>query len=199
MIITPVSKGALNYILIDDFFSENELLIINNELDILKKYSVSPLNPKVHVAMIDNKPLKTNSSLFIDEFFASNRNESKILTLNRKLFDDKISSIAINSNCFFGSLKNCNFDVTLINYYKINEEYLPHVDRSLLTAITMFKRGEFNGGELCFVDYNEIVEFKENRTVIFPGCLKHWAKSIETKDENALRITMAQFLNYRAD
>jgi hypothetical protein len=42
---------------------------------------------------------------------------------------------------------------------------------------------------------DEKIEFKENRMILFPGCIPHETEKITTKP-NSYRISMAQFINY---
>jgi Rps23 Pro-64 3,4-dihydroxylase Tpa1-like proline 4-hydroxylase len=180
----------MDYLLIDNFYTNKELKLIEEEILALKQYGVSAQHTKA------NLNLKTGSGLFLDTMFLENREASKILTLNRKLFSDEVFKKAIKLNAFFGHLKHCNFDATLLNYYSDGEEYKPHRDQAVLSAVTLFGIGSFTGGEFCFPEINETVAFKHNRLVLFPSCMEHQALSITTKDDSC-RVSIAQFLSYR--
>jgi hypothetical protein len=134
--------------------------------------------------------------MFLDDFYGIERTKSNILQVNRKIFSDELIEKLVSFSAYFRHLKNCKVDYTLLNYYKDSEHYLPHHDESILSAITTFQIGDFKGGDFCFTDYNEIISYKENRCIIFAGCINHEAKPI-IADKNSRRISMAQFMNYK--
>ena len=178
-----------DYLVIDDFYTEDELKLVEQEILALKPFRVSASHTKA------DEDLKTGSGLFLDEMFSKYRESSKILTLNRKLFSDEVFEEAMKLNAFFGHLKQCNFDATLLNYYSDGEEYKPHRDQAVLSAVTFFGIGSFTGGEFCFPEINETVDFKHNRLVLFPSCMQHQALPIATED-GSVRVSIAQFLKY---
>jgi len=139
--------------------------------------------------------MKNAHGLFLDEHY-QDRNSSDILRLNRKLFCEELVVKATEFNQYFYTIRTCDFDATLVNFYGAGEEYKPHMDHNPITAITFFSLGEIEGGDFEFPEVNEIVPFKENRMVIFPGCAQHAAKQTQAKPGN-YRVSMAQFLNYR--
>jgi hypothetical protein len=188
-------KGSLEYIVIDEMYSNKELAKIKKEL-----YKLLPKANTVEVvesAIHDNGAYKKDCvSLWLDTYYSINRNESDILKLNRKLFSAKIISPPAKFNAFFKHIPYCTFDSTLINYYKSNEKYVSHTDNCILTALTLFELGTVKNGGISFTDYDEHIEFKDNRVVIFPGCVSHATGNILT-EKNSYRVSMAQFLNYK--
>lgn len=190
MIIDVIKRKNYEYIIIDNFYNKNELIDIQKEIEYLYKFKLGPEH--TGTAKKDDKYIKKGNSIWVDNYFPD-RKKSKILTLNRKIFIEDIYSKAMQSNLYFTNIKNCNLDSTLLNFYGNDGQYEFHYDKSLITAITMFKIGNFTGGSFCLVD--EIIEFKENRLIMFAGCLLHKAEPIVAKTNN-YRITMAQFLNH---
>ena len=180
----------MDYLVMDNFYNEQELKLIEKEILALKPYGVSAKHTKAE------EDLKSGSGLFVDEMFSKYREVSKILTANRKLFSDEVFEEAIKLNAFFGHLKYCNADATLLNYYTDGQEYKPHRDKTVLSAVTFFGIGSFTGGEFCFTEKNEIIPFKHNRLVLFPSCMEHQALPIATED-GSVRVSIAQFLSYR--
>ena len=164
------------------------------------KYSLmvhAEIPQTVGVAFDENGlPKKDTLGLFLDDYYNEDRNKSNILKLNRKIFSEDILNESLKLNAYFNHIKQCNSDSTLVNYYMNGTNYSSHLDGSCLTCVTFFSLGNFKGGNFCFTDYDIEIEFKENRTVIFPGCIKHEAKPIIAEDDN-YRISIAQFLNYR--
>lgn len=192
MRIQAIRLGALEYAVIDTFYTEDELEAIKIELPFIHSIAT---NGTTASAMRDNKILKNNKSVFVDDIYAGDRQASSVLTLNRKLFDPSVYTPLVQANCFYGHIQRCTADSTMANFYKEQEQYKSHWDTVVLTGITMIKQGEFTGGELRFSEYNENIEFVDNRLVIFPGCVLHETLPIDGNDE-ALRITLAQFLKY---
>ena len=184
----------LSYIVVDDLYLPEEFEQIKVELHKLKEFAKCP--GEAGVAFDKNDiPKKNAHGLFLDEHY-QDRNSSDILRLNRKLFCEELVVKATEFNQYFYTIRICNLDTTLVNFYGADEEYKPHRDNSCLTAITFFSLGEIEGGDLEFPEANIVVPFKENRTVIFPGCAEHAAKQTQAKSGN-YRVSMAQFLNYK--
>ena len=184
----------LSYIMVDDLYLPKELEQIKAELHELKQYAKDPI--AVGVAFDENDAPKKNAhGLFLDDYYAD-RNVSNILRLNRKLFCEELVVKATELNQYFYTIRNCNRDSTLVNFYGADKDYKPHRDNSCLTAVTFFALGEVEGGDFEFPEVSEVIPFKENRAVIFPGCAEHAAKQTRAKPGN-YRVSMAQFLNYR--
>lgn len=194
MNINFIKKNALEYVVIDNFYTKQELKLIYKELHLLLPHAQHANFTNVAKDK-NNMPKKNGLGIFLDNFYGNERANSNILQFNRKIFNDELVKKLITFNVFFKHIQNCNIDFTLINYYKDNERYLSHHDKTILTAITTFQIGNFEGGNFCFTDYNETIKYKENRCIIFAGCIEHEAKPI-IADKNSYRVSMAQFLNY---
>jgi hypothetical protein len=193
MILNSYRKNSLDYIVIDDIYSEEELKLIKTELVELIPHAL-PVD-KIDSAKENNLYTKDCMSLWLDAFFKGNRGTSNILKANRKLFCEEITYPAEKINAFFGHINGCTKDTTLINFYKSGDQYKSHYDYSMLSAITLVEIGSVNGGGLIFTDFNEFISFKDNRMIIFPGCVDHKTESITT-GANSYRVSIAQFLNY---
>jgi len=183
-------KKPFDYIIIDDFYTAKEKKLVLEEILAVERHGTTAKKSGGH------STLKTGSGVFLDILFDKKREQSKILTANRKLFSDEVYTQAIKLNAFFGHLGTCDADSTLINYYNNNEYYGPHKDLTVLSAVTFFGIGSFTGGNFYFDEYDEIVEYKENRLVLFPSCVSHQALPIQC-DDNSRRVSIAQFLLYR--
>jgi len=195
MDIQLLQKDNFQYVVIDDFYTPDELKLIKEELQELLPFAVESEKNDTAVDANGNL-LKKALGLFLDNHYNSNRFESNILNLNRKIFFDEVVDECQKLNAFLSHIRYVTSDYTLINYYKNNEQYKPHRDDSILTAITFFSIGIFKKGQFTFPEYDIEIESKENRVVIFPGCIEHASLPIES-EENNYRISMAQFLNYK--
>lgn len=194
MNVQTLQQGPLFYAVIDGIYSDEELKSAQTEIEFLLQFKKAPAETMTARAP-NGDLLKTGSGIFIDDFYAT-RNNSVLLTLNRRIFSPDLLAVLSESNCSYGHIARTNYDLTLINYYGHNEKYDAHSDKSVFTALTFFNIGQFSGGELCFAEYGVDIAPVPGRVVIFPGCVLHQAKPI-TADSNSYRVTMAQFLNYR--
>ena len=191
MIINLISK-PFNYVVIDEYYDENELGLVMQEIQALEPHSLSAEFTKSS----KNGTGKSGKGLFLEIFYENNRSASKILNANRKIFAEELCSVLENFDSSFRHLKNSNFDSTLVNFYKNKQEYPAHKDCSTISTVTFLKVGNFTGGDFCFTEYKERVPFKHNRIVIFNGCVEHQAEPIYTND-SSYRSTIAQFIGYK--
>jgi hypothetical protein len=189
MNISLVEK-PFRYVVIDNFYTEEELNLILEEVEKLQLFAVDGASTGA------NEPKKSGLGLFLDTHFLNNRDQSNILRLNRKLFSEHVVKEAVKLDAYYINMGVCTADSTLLNYYKNGQEYPPHRDETLLTAITTLSVGSFEGGDFCFPEYHEVVKFKHNSLIVFPGCVQHAATPVIT-DTNSYRVSLAQFLNYK--
>jgi hypothetical protein len=180
----------MDYLVIDDFYNEQELKLVEEEILALRPYGVSAS----YTGADRNK--KTGYGLVLDDMFAKYRDRSKILNANRKLFSNEVFEKATKLNAFFGHLKYCDLDSTFLNYYTNGQEYKGHRDIATLSAVTFFEIGKFTGGDFYFSEQDKTVAFKHNRLVLFPSCIEHQALPITAEDDSC-RVSIAQLLNYR--
>lgn len=195
MQINPIKKGALEYIVVDDYFSEEEVLLIKQEIVGLQFAGKVP--EEVGAAKVNNKVLKKGKGIFLNDFYRD-WSYSPIIKTSKKLFSKEIYDVIEPVSIHFNHIRNSTYDSVLLNYYYNKDEYLPHTDKTVFTGVTMFKIGEIEGGDIHFPEFNETVKFKENRMVLFPGCLVHHAMPIKAED-NACRVTIAHFIRYKDD
>jgi hypothetical protein len=193
MQITLNQVKNTSYVVVDDLYSPEEVVQIKAEIQKLLPHLAYATTK--NTAVDEQGNVKNNGKkLYIDAYY-TNRNDSDILKINRKIFCKEVLDKATELNQFFNALYHCNSDFTLINQYKTGEKYLSHEDSSVISVVTFFGLGEFTGGGLAFPEIDVVVPFKENRTVIFAGCTPHAAQEIFAGPD-ASRISMVQFLNY---
>jgi hypothetical protein len=191
MNIQLIRKDKLEYVIIDEFYNNKEMSKIKQEFEILKSFLLPSESLKSAFDKKTKKILKTGKGLFLNNFY-SLAEQSFILIYSRKFFSEEVYNEIEKLNIHFKHIRQSTFDNTLINFYDYNDEYLAHTDNSIFTSITLFKTKDLIGGELCFPEYNEIIEFKENRLILFPGCLKHQSLPIK----QGTKISIANFINY---
>jgi hypothetical protein len=201
MILNSYKKDGLDYIVIDNLYTDSELNAIKRELNEL----IPRLKP---VETVDSAYLlesghseekiyiKDCLSIWLDDVYIWDRTRSNILNMSRKLFNNKeITSFCTKVNAFFGHMEQSNVDFTLLNMYKSGEKYLSHIDSSMISVITLFEVGKVLEGGIKFTDYDEHISFKDNRAIIFPGCVRHETEPIKLENDS-YRASLVQFLNY---
>jgi hypothetical protein len=197
MKINYIKKGALDYILIKDLYNSEQLKDVNEEIKKLVLHCVPAEFNDVAIDEKTKKPLKNGESLWLNDFYFYNGNDSAILKNNKKIFNSETMKTFKEFNAHYGHFEMTNFNFTLFNLYCDQEHYKAHKDSSSLSAITFLKIGDFTGGDFVFPEYNEIISFEENSMVIFPGCVTHEAKPIQTINKKNYRISIVYFMNYK--
>ena len=191
MNIQGFRAGNLSYAVIDDFYTPDELATINSEILELQAHKQPP-NQSGAAGNLLTGPHKKGDSVWL-----SHHPLSVMAPITSKIRNKEVVVALHTHDISYVHMHAASLGDVLLNYYSSEDYYGPHMDSSVLTAITMFKIGDFTGGDFWFVDQGIKVEFKENRVVIFPGCAAHKVDPIVAEPNN-YRVTMAQFFNYRA-
>jgi Rps23 Pro-64 3,4-dihydroxylase Tpa1-like proline 4-hydroxylase len=187
-------SGSFSLPVIDGFFSPGEEERIKNELRALMTFqpSTTEKNPGAYNRNT-GEVLVDSNSFFLDPIY-EDRSKSDILTILRKIFClDELPKILQQESIFFRHIHTCTLDATLLNYYKKGQKYKPHKDDSIFSILYFITLEDFVGGDLTFPEFGITVEPKNNRAVIFPGCVIHESTPIQS----GLKCSIAQFLNYR--
>ena len=192
----------MNYIRIDDFYDEDELALIWEELKFLTYRH--KLNPPLKTGQ--SKPMmKKNAGLFLDDLY-SDRNISNILRVNRKIFSKDVMKKYNDLSEMHENIFNCNQDTTLISYYENEGFYKPHSDTAVVTALTWFFKEpkQFTGGDLVFSAFNKTIEIENNMLLVFPSVVKHEVTAVSMEKDipkfsRLGRYCMSQFMNITYD
>lgn len=187
-----------HYIYVENFYSEEELELIWEELTFLSrpgKLQSPELTGSAHNA--DGVALKKNKGLWLDQVYSGGRHVSNLLNVNRKLFT---SGVLDDEESWFFNDKVIYKDYTQLSYYEHGDGYGTHRDKASITALTWFYREpkEFQGGDLSFPDYAVTIPVKNNCTVIFPSQLPHEVSTVEAPNLNlgGGRYCMTQFCHF---
>lgn len=189
----------MNYLRIDNFYDDNELALIWEELKFLT-YS-HKLNPPEKTGQT-NPLMKKNRGLFLDDIY-SDRNISNILKVNRKIFTKDVMKQYNDLSEMHENIFNCNQDSTLISYYENAGYYKSHSDTAVITALTwLFKEPkQFEGGDLIFTKFDEKIEVTNNTLIMFPSHFKHEVTAISMQGYEPFsgngRYCMSQFINVK--
>ena len=183
-----VCEGPFPHLIIDNFYNQDELDLIWQELNFYtlpnklltpKKYGGIPSQTKSKGLVLDS--IYKN---YVDSG-KNYRNISNILTVNRKLFDSGVLEVFadIHDCCRLAAMTND--DVTKVRYYHNGEGYEPHTDKAFqFLAFSYFYREpkKFTGGELFFPDYDYELPCDNNSMIIFPGWVEHGVRKVSISD-----------------
>lgn len=190
------------YIRIFDFYSDEELKLIWEELEFILNYRIIDGPEKTGTAIQDGIILKQNKGIFLDNLYLD-RNTSNILTINRNLFLTIVNIInEYDFGIFNNSLRCINWDTTLISYYENSDHYKKHYDISSFTCLTWFfkKPKKFSGGDLFFPNFNLKIEVEDNSLILFPSCVDHEVSEVKMNPEDMGkklgRVCMSQFMGH---
>ena len=177
------------YMVVDDYYSEEELRLIWEELDFLSYPHKLKRATKERGGATGNtgQLLKKNFHRYIDRIY-SERELSNILTVNRKLFDDDYKILRQHPHWFFQNVV-FNKDYTQVGYYENNDHYGEHRDSASVTALTwLYKEPKkFIGGDLFLSSDKIKIDCVNNRTLIFPSMITHSVNEIHMNEEKPSR------------
>lgn len=194
MNINFIDKSGLLVAVIDDFYPESVLVNMEKELASVCTPEAFGMFSNSGVSISpDNNNKQKSKSLFLDEVFEGGREASVVLRENRLLFSAELGKQLEKRNAFFGHIRKCTQDFTLINVYAVGDYYREHTDGFPLTAITFLGGGVVEGGNLGFPEYNVSIPPQRNRVVVFPGCVSHTSEPVK----RGVKISMAQFMSYQ--
>ena len=171
------------HLIVENLYNEEELELIWEEL----KFFTKPgklLEAKDYGGVVE----RTNArAVILDEVFATQRQISNILTVNRKLFKSDIlyEFGKIHDCCSIA--KNCNHDITKLRYYHNNDYYEPHTDRTMqFLGFSYFYKEpkKFEGGELLFPKYDYELTCANNSIIIMPGWVEHAVSKVSIEDSD---------------
>jgi hypothetical protein len=181
-----IVSNSSQYLVIDDFYDENELKDIWKELDFLTHSnkmsppdkSASARDPKTL------KPLKKSSVIFLDDFYRERRH-SNILTHYEKIYSKNVIDEFAKMDNEFRYARHSNFDRTLVSYYDNSDYYKPHYDIAHLTYLYWICKEPkaFSGGDLVLTELDTTIEYKSNRLVVFPSYYMHSVLPVEMLEE----------------
>ena len=187
--IIDIFNEKFPYMVVDDYYNEEELRLIWEELDFLSYPHKLKRATKERGGATGNtgQLLKKNFHRYIDRIY-SERELSNILTVNRKLFDDDYKILRQHPHWFFQNVV-FNKDYTQVGYYENNDHYGEHRDSASVTALTwLYKEPKkFIGGDLFLSSDKIKIDCVNNRTLIFPSMITHSVNEIHMNEEKPSR------------
>ena len=192
------------YLLIDNFFTGEELDLIWPELDFLNNPFLLKKPAETGSAFTGEGTLKKNNKgVFLGDVYRSFE-ISSVWRLSSKLekgYIQEYSELHLANK----SILSANYSSMLLSYYEDSDFYLPHRDTAIATVLYWFYREpkKFNGGDLVFTDTNEVVEVKNDRMIMFPSWATHAVTEVtmaeEFRNQKLGRYCLTQFLLVRTD
>jgi Rps23 Pro-64 3,4-dihydroxylase Tpa1-like proline 4-hydroxylase len=190
----------LPVVIIDDFYSDEELALIYEELYFLNNSLFKMYGPSETGSAEDDSGnyLKNNIGISLDCAYAD-RGISNILVLNRKIFHPDFIRVLSDFHLFFRYLEESKNDKTKLHYFSNGSYYKKHTDSFVITAVSWFyvKPKKFLGGDLLIDELK--IECLENRMVIFPSILEHEVTLVKMDEDDLKqkngRYSITQFIS----
>ena len=126
----------------------------------------------------DGELIMSGFGIGLDRFY-SKREYSAILNSNRKVMQGDICDAFKETHPANVCYPGINQDFSLLNKYVPGQKYEKHRDSCSFSALTFFSRGNLEGGELEFSDYDIKFECKDNSCIIFPSWVYHSATEVK--------------------
>lgn len=188
-------EDGIDAVVIDNFYTEDQLKEIMIELSWLTKQSVMTNETQLKAAQKDGEILTSKNGIFLEEVF-KNWEHSALIShgmtqTNSSEFKDKL----LQFNTMFKSLFDCNSRCHLVSYYENSQYYKPHKDAFFFTILNYFfiEPKQFDGGELVVYSCNSTkeatIEPKNNRAVVILSSTMHQAKEIKSSVDKKLSGT----------
>jgi hypothetical protein len=183
---------GIDAVVIDNFYTEEQLKEIMLELKWLTKSSVMLDETKLKAAEVNGEILTTKTGVFLESVFLNWKHSALIshgmTQISSQGFKDKL----LEYNTMFKSLFQCNSRSHLVSYYENSQYYKPHRDGFFFTVLNYFfiEPKQFEGGELVVYSCNSkkeaTIEPKHNRTVVILSSTLHEAKEIKSNFDQKL-------------
>lgn len=186
--IVENNKEPFYHTIIHDYFTPEERELIWDELE--------TLHPKLEGPEVTGDPRasKLKQGLYLDEEYTNRRNDSKIISFSRKIFDIEKTGL-LKENIFSKYLGTANLDYTLLNYYPTQSHYKDHRDVSVLSSsICLWKEPkQFTGGNMFFKEHNYTPLMMNNSMILFPSFELHEILDTKVTKETFGRYAISQF------
>ena len=200
MNLLPIQDEKFPFLVIDNFYSKENLNLIWKELDFL----IDKVRPEDKVvAQRDGKPLASVKRVYLDTLYNDRKTSNILEFFPSQLYNDEIRDTYVDLVPSGINFATSNYDSTQLSYYENKDGYKPHTDVFQHTALTwLFKEPKkFVGGDLVFTQSNTKVDCMYNRTVLFPSWYYHGVTQIKMNDEDLNkgfgRWAITHFINFK--
>jgi len=173
------------HVIIKNIFSDSEYSLLQNEIDNIIDNTEYDNKSDTHHSLLK---LSGTKSWHLDVIFKDNRSSSLLLNATGRFttFPFKYSEFP-----FATLLEITNLDESFLHLYENDSYYFKHRDGSYLTFLfNLWKNSDFEGGEICFSDYNYTPELDKNSLIVFPGNVNHHVNPLKQLDDKPKRIVL---------
>ena len=184
-----ILKDPFPHLIIENFYTDEELELIWEELKFLTKPGKLYDPGHNHGAWnFETQEFMTKSrSLCLDTVYAD-KNLSNIITVTQKLFNHGFLNIFYDKFPQHKRINHINYCRTKVRYYHNGDYYEPHTDiRHDFLAFSYFHKEprKFSGGELYFPEYGDY-EFNcmNNSLILLPSYVEHGVKNVSIEDSD---------------
>jgi len=178
---------GIDAVVIDNFYTEEQLVDINNELAFLTKPSIMEEDKDKLEADVDihGKYITTKAGVWVDTVFRDWKHSSLISYPMTNFGKQETTDKIISYNSLFSLFYHCNVRTHLLSYYENAGYYSKHVDSAAFTVLSYFHKEPkaFTGGNIILHNRDNTrkanVEIKNNRVIVIPSCTVHEVEKIE--------------------
>jgi hypothetical protein len=202
-------EDGIDAIVIDNFYSENQLKEIMIELKWLTKKDILLGPEQLHTAeTITGGYAAKKNGVFLETVFANWQHSALIKHAMANFTKEDVKKTIQEYNSLYRLIYSCDTRAHLLSYYENGGFYAGHSDATVFTILNWFSTlpQQFTGGNMTLFSSNSSavadIEFKNNRVLIIPGCAVHEVKEIKSNVEEYSgdgRYCNAIFLTMRAD
>jgi len=178
---------GIDAIIIDNFYSEEQLKEIHHELKFLTKPSIMVDDRDKLEAAVDLQGnfITTKSGVWVDHVFRDWKHSALIRYPMENFSKKETTEKILSYNSLFSLFYHCNVRNHLLSYYENAGYYSKHTDSAVFTVLNYFhtEPKQFNGGDITLYSRGETkkatIECRENRVVIIPSYIVHEVSTIE--------------------
>jgi predicted 2-oxoglutarate/Fe(II)-dependent dioxygenase YbiX len=178
---------GIDAVVIDNFYTEEQLVDISNELTFLTKPSIMEEDKdKLEAAVdLDGNFITTKAGVWVDTVFRDWKHSALISHPMNNFGKQETVDKIISYNSLFSLFYHCNIRTHLLSYYENSGYYSKHTDAAVFTVLSYFHKEPkvFTGGNIILHNRDNTkkanVEIKNNRVIIIPSCTVHEVEKIE--------------------
>jgi hypothetical protein len=197
---------GIDAVVIDNFYTEEQLKEIMVELNWLTKKSILVGEDELASARLNGELLASKKGTFLESVFKNWKHSALISHGMTQTTDKQFIDGLYAYSTLFKSLVGCNSRSHLLSYYENSNYYKPHTDGFFFTILNYFyvEPKQFEGGEVilhsCNSDKIATIEVKNNRAIVIASQTIHEVKEIKSSLDNSFsgngRYCNAMFLFY---
>lgn len=202
-------EDGIDAVVIDNFYTEEQLSKIMDELKFLTRKEIFVQPEDLASAENDHGALASKTGVFLETVFLNWKHSGLIAYPIENFSKKEVKDKLLGYNSLFRIMYHSDCRSHLLSYYQNSDFYKPHVDITAFTILNYFytEPKKFKGGSIKLYSSNSnkeaVIEIKQNRVVLFPGCTFHEVLPIESNETDSYtgngRYCNSIFLNLRGD